>query len=126
MIILFSTSFLLIFLLTNCSINSKSKFWKESERKKIETSSEIELFKEKKSFSEEYNTNIKISLNNNYQQNSFVNNNKNNIKILNYDGKLNLEETFKFKKINNLNFKYSSYFFILNLVEISAQKFYMF
>ena len=77
--------FLIIFLLTNCSINSKSKFWKESERKKIETSSEIELFKEKKSFSEEYNTNIKISLNNNYQQNSFVNNNKNNIKILNYD-----------------------------------------
>ena len=95
--------FLLIFLLTNCSINSKSKFWKESERKKIETSSEIELFKEKKSFSEEYNTNIKISLNNNYQQNSFVNNNKNNIKILNYDGKLNLEETFKFKKIDNFN-----------------------
>ena len=66
--------FLIIFLLTNCSINSKSKFWKESERKKIETSSEIELFKEKKSFSEEYNTNIKISLNNNYQQNSFLNN----------------------------------------------------
>ena len=95
--------FLLIFLLTNCSINSKSKFWKEGERKKIETSSEIELFKEKKSFSEEYNTNIKISLNNNYQQNSFVNNNKNNIKILNYDGKLNLEETFKFKKIDNFN-----------------------
>ena len=95
--------FLLIFLLTNCSINSKSKFWKESERKKIETSSEIELFKEKKSFSEEYNTNIKISLNNNYQQNSFVNNNKNNIKILNYDGKLNLEETLKFKKIDNFN-----------------------
>ena len=95
--------FLLIFLLTNCSINSKSKFWKESERKIIETSSEIELFKEKKSFSEEYNTNIKISLNNNYQQNSFVNNNKNNIKILNYDGKLNLEETFKFKKIDNFN-----------------------
>ena len=95
--------FLIIFLLTNCSINSKSKFWKESERKKIETSSEIELFKEKKSFSEEYNTNIKISLNNNYQQNSFVNNNKNNIKILNYDGKLNLEETFKFKKIDNFN-----------------------
>ena len=95
--------FLLIFLLTNCSINSKSKFWNESESKKIETSSEIELFKEKKSFSEEYNTNIKISLNNNYQQNSFVNNNKNNIKILNYDGKLNLEETFKYKKINNFN-----------------------
>ena len=95
--------FLLIFLLTNCSINSKSKFWKESERKKIETSSEIELFKEKKSFSEEYNTNIKVSLNNNYQRNSFVNNNKNNIKILNYDGKLNLEETFKFKKIDNFN-----------------------
>ena len=95
--------FLLIFLLTNCSINSKSKFWKEGERKKIETSSEIELFKEKKSFSEEYNTNIKVSLNNNYQRNSFVNNNKNNIKILNYDGKLNLEETFKFKKIDNFN-----------------------
>ena len=95
--------FLLIFLLTNCSINSKSKFWRESESKKIEKSSEIEIFKEKKSFSEEYNTNIKISLNNNYQQNSFVNNNKNNIKILNYDGKLNLEETFKFKKINNFN-----------------------
>ena len=30
-----------LFLLTNCSINSKSKLWKESDSKKIETSSEI-------------------------------------------------------------------------------------
>ena len=44
--IILTIQFLLIFLLTNCSINSKSKFWKEGERKKIETSSEIELFKE--------------------------------------------------------------------------------
>ena len=98
-----TVKFLLIFLLTNCSINSKSNFWKESENKKVEASSEIVLFQKKNSFSDEYNTNIKISLNNNYQQNSFVNKNKNNIKILNYDGQLNIQESFKFKKINNFN-----------------------
>ena len=94
------THLLIIIFLSGCSVNPKSNFWQKKDEN-TSKSKEIELFKEKKSFSKEFNSNIKISLNENFQKNSFINNITNSHKIINYDGKFQIQNKFKFKKINN-------------------------
>ena len=100
--------FLIISLLflANCSFNTKSKLWSNSEKIKKENSPVIkEVFKKKDILQKEFNQNIKINLKNNFKKNSFFNNLTNNNGQINFDGELKKVSKYKFKKIDQ--FKYT-------------------
>ena len=92
-----------------CSLDSKTSLWN---KKKIETENsqnEEVLFKEKQSFNKEFNPNIKIKLNENFYANSFIKNNTNNNKLLNYSGRIKKISQFKFSKIYDFKNKNSDF-----------------
>ena len=92
-----------------CSLDSKTSLWN---KKKIETENsqnEEVLFKEKQSFNKEFNQNIKIKLNENFYANSFIKNNTNNNKLLNYSGRIKKISQFKFSKIYDFKNKNSDF-----------------
>ena len=98
---------ILILFFYGCSIDSKTGLWN---KKKIETEKsqyEEVLFKEKQSFNKEFNQNIKIKLNENFYANSFIKNNTNNNKLLNYSGSIKKNSQFKFPKIYDFKNKNS-------------------
>jgi len=96
---------LLIFLLiTNCSLNKKSRLWTESSKIDIEEDLIItELFEDKKTFTEEFNINVKINLKSNLTNNNFTNNLTNNNGRVNYDGNLKSVSRYKFSSIDNFD-----------------------
>ena len=63
--------FLSIFLLTACSANNKSKFWSKKNTKEVNTQNEI-LFDNKINLIKDFNTNIRININENFNNNSFI------------------------------------------------------
>ena len=67
-----------IFLLTACSANNKSKFWNKKNTEKANIQNEI-LFDNNKNLIKDFNTNIRININENFNNNSFINNHTNNI-----------------------------------------------
>ena len=97
-----------LFLTTNCSLNSNSKFWtKETKVKKVEVednSKITEIFKKDEVYKEELNSNLKIKLTGKLIKNSFVNNFDNNNGRTNYDGNLKKSSRFKFSKIDNFDY----------------------
>lgn len=98
---------ILILFFYGCSLDSKTSLWN---KKKIETENsqnEEVLFKEKQSFNKEFNQNIKIKLNENFYANSFIKNNTNNNKLLNYSGRIKKISQFKFSKIYDFKNKNS-------------------
>ena len=97
---------LLIFLLTtNCSLNSKSKFWTNEKKIKVENNSKInEIFKKEEVLEKELNPNLKIKLSEKLIKNSFSNNFDNNNGRTNYNGSLKKSSRFKFSKIDNFDF----------------------
>ena len=96
---------LLIFLLiTNCSLNKKSRLWTESSKIDIEEDLIItELFEDEKRFTEEFNINVKINLKSNLTNNNFTNNLTNNNGRVNYDGNLKSVSRYKFSSIDNFD-----------------------
>ena len=100
---------ILILFFYGCSLDSKTSLWN---KKKIETENsqnEEVLFKEKQSFNKEFNQNIKIKLNENFYPNSFIKNNTNNNKLLNYSGRIKKISQFKFSKIYDFKNKNSDF-----------------
>ncbi len=94
--------FFILFLTSNCSLNSNSKFWTKEEKIKLEKDSKIkEIFKKDKIFKKELNKNLKIKLSEKTNENSFVNNFDNNNGRTNYNGSLKKSSRFKFSKIDN-------------------------
>lgn len=96
----------LIFLLTaNCSLNSKSKFWTNEKKIKVENNSKInEIFKKEEVLEKELNPNLKIKLSEKLIKNSFSNNFDNNNGRTNYNGSLKKSSRFNFSKIDNFDF----------------------
>jgi len=97
---------LLFFLISNCSLNSNSKFWTASENIKEEKNKKIKIekvFEKEKILSLEFKPNLKISLYTKPIENSFINNFDNNNGRINYNGTLKSISRFKFSKINNFN-----------------------
>ena len=96
--------FLLFFFITNCSLDKKTGFWtKPDEIEKNKDYVIEELFKDEKSLSKEFNSNLKIKLTESLSEQSFINDLSNNSGRLNYDGKLETLSKFKYKKIDNFN-----------------------
>ena len=96
----------LIFLLTtNCSLDSKSKFWTTEKKIKVENNSKInEIFKKEVVFEKELNPDLKIKLSEKLIKNSFSNNFDNNNGRTNYNGSLKKSSRFNFSKIDNFDF----------------------
>ena len=94
-----------MFFTTNCSLNSKSKFWTKEKEIQIEDNSKIkEIFRKDEAFENELNSNLEIKLSGKIIENSFVNNFDNNNGRTNYDGDLKKSSRFKFSKIDNFEY----------------------
>ena len=96
--------FLTFFLISNCSLDKKSGLWTES--KKIEPEKDLiinELFKDEEALNKEYNSNVRIKLESNLSNNSFVNNLSNNNGRVNYNGNLKTISRFKFSTIDSFD-----------------------
>ena len=96
--------FLIILLITNCSLDNKSGIWSKSEKIKVEKKLIIsELFKKEESLSKEFNSNVKIKLKSYLSNNSFLNNLSNNNGRVNYNGNLKSLSKFKYSRIDNFD-----------------------
>ena len=96
--------FLIILLITNCSLDNKSGIWTKSEKIKVEKKLIItELFKKEESLSKEFNSNVKIQLKSYLSNNSFLNNLSNNNGRVNYNGNLESLSKFKYSSIDNFD-----------------------
>ena len=96
--------FLIILLITNCSLDNKSGIWTKSEKVKVEKKLIIsELFKKEESLSKEFNSNVKIQLKSYLSNNSFLNNLSNNNGRVNYNGNLKSLSKFKYSTIDNFD-----------------------
>ena len=96
--------FLIILLITNCSLDNKSGIWTKSEKIKVEKKLIInELFKKEESLNKEFNSNVKIKLKSYLSNNSFLNNLSNNNGRVNYNGNLKSLSKFKYSTIDNFD-----------------------
>ena len=96
--------FLIILLITNCSLDNKSGIWTKSEKIKVEKKLIIsELFKKEESLNKEFNSNVKIQLKSYLSNNSFLNNLSNNNGRVNYNGNLKSLSKFKYSTIDNFD-----------------------
>ena len=98
--------FLFIFLLiSNCSLDTKTGLWSKTEKLKTENKvKEKKIFEEKKAYEKEFNKQLKIKLNNNIKEKSFINNLTNNNYIIYFDGSLKKISKYKFSKIDQFVF----------------------
>ena len=96
---------LLIYLLiTNCSLDKKSGLWSENSKIDIEKDLIItELFEDEKTFSKEFNSNVKIKLKSSLTNNNFTNNLSNNNGRVNYKGSLENISRYKYSSIDNFD-----------------------
>ena len=96
--------YLLFFFLSNCSLDSKTGLWSNSEDLKTENETvEIKLFEETKIYEKEFNSNLKIKLKSKFKENSFINNLSNNNGIIQFNGELKKVSKYKFSKISQFD-----------------------
>ena len=95
-------TFIVLFLLNNCSFNENSRIWKDKENK-LETEKKItKVFTEKKVSVSEFNSDLKLDLSSIKINNNKINN-QNNVGLQNYKGELIKIGNFKFSKLEELN-----------------------
>ena len=97
--------FVLIFL-TGCSLNKNSKFWSTSETlnedtKNINISKSEEILKKSSVYEKEFNQNLKIKVEGNFNTNKQIDYLTNNNGRVNFNGKLETLSRYKFSKIKN-------------------------
>ena len=93
--------FLIIFLFVcACSVDNKINIWSAGKGKDEQIKDNI-LFEDTEAFSSELNTNIKLILKDSFFKESFINNYKNNNKIVNYGGNFENKNKFSYAKIDN-------------------------
>lgn len=95
--------FFILVLTTNCSLNNKSKFWSKSKILKKENLEVKEVFKEPEIYDKEFNTKLKIKINEKVKKNSFINNLTNNNGLVSFEGLLDNISKYKFSKITNFD-----------------------
>ena len=95
----------IFFLLSNCSLDTKSGFWTKTKELKVEKQLiEKEIFQKKKIYENELNSNLKIKLKQNFTNRSFINNQTNNNGIINFSGTLQKISKYKFSKISKFDY----------------------
>ena len=99
-------NFLILFLLvSNCSLDTKSGLWSQSENLSSEKESvEEKLFEDSEIYEKEFNVELKINLKNELKKNSFINNLINNNGIIKFNGKLTKISKYRFSKIDQFDY----------------------
>ena len=93
---------LLIFLfISNCSLQSNSKFWSKQKIQKEKKEDIKQIFKKKERLYQEFNPSLKIKIYSKMRNNSSSIEFDNNQGRINYNGKLKNISKYKFKKIKN-------------------------
>ena len=91
------------FILTHCSLDTKTGFWTKSQILDNKNDNLEEIFKSEEVLEKEFNSNIKIKINASYNQNPFVNNLTNNLGYINFESNFKKISKFKYKKIKNFD-----------------------
>ena len=96
---------LILFLfILQCSLDTKTGIWSESEKLNSEkTQKEEKIFEKPEIFEKEFNTGLKIRLRNDFKKKSFVNNQLNNNGVIEFVGSLEKVSKYKFKKISKFD-----------------------
>ena len=104
-------NFFIIFLfISNCSLDTKTGIWTESEKinsEKINSESltfETKLFEDTEIYAKELNTELKIKLKKNLTKDSFINNLLNNNGVIEFSGSLSKISKYKFSKISQFDY----------------------
>ena len=93
-------SLLIIFcFLNNCSLDTKTGFWTQSDILEEEKENLEEIFKSKNILDQEFNPNLKVKINSTFTQKPFINNLSNNSGYINFDGNLWKPETLVGNKL---------------------------
>ena len=93
--------FTLFLFLLNCSLDTKTNIWTQSENLKSENENiEKRLFVEKEVYEKEFNPTLKIRLKSDFINNSFIKNYLNNNGVVQFDGELKKISKYKFSKIS--------------------------
>ena len=97
---------LILFLfILNCSLDTKTGFWSQSEKLKFENKPlEEKLFVDVKIYQKEFNPDLKIRLKKNFKKNSFVNNLLNNNGVVEFNGELKKVSKYKFSKVSQFDY----------------------
>tara|TARA_B110000971_G_scaffold40789_1_gene39975 strand:+ start:605 stop:1906 length:1302 start_codon:yes stop_codon:yes gene_type:complete len=96
--------FVLLILLNNCSLDTKSGIWTNKKKIIVEKDNTTKVFVNKKKLNREFNPNLEIKLSSKLISNSFLNNLTNNNNRVDYDGELKKISKFKFSKIRNFEY----------------------
>tara|TARA_B100000965_G_C19590276_1_gene757615 strand:+ start:1185 stop:2495 length:1311 start_codon:yes stop_codon:yes gene_type:complete len=99
----FFNFFLVLIILTNCSLNNKSRFWSKSEIVKKENLEVKEVYKQAEIYEKEFNLDLRIKINEQAIKNSFINNLTNNNGTVSFKGSLDNISKYKFSKITNFD-----------------------
>ena len=99
----FFNFFLVLIILTNCSLNNKSRFWSKSEIVKKENLEVKEVYKQPEIYEKEFNLDLRIKVNEQAIKNSFINNLTNNNGTVSFKGSLDNISKYKFSKITNFD-----------------------
>ena len=93
--------FTLFLFLLNCSLDTKTNIWTQSENLKSENENiEKRLFVEEEVYEKEFNPTLKIRLKSDFINNSFIKNYLNNNGVVQFDGELKKISKYKFSKIS--------------------------
>ena len=97
--------FILFLFISNCSLDTKTGLWSQSEKLSSENESvEEKLFEDTEIYEKEFNPELKIRLKNNFKKNSFVNNLLNNNGVIQFNGKLSKISKYRFSKISQFDY----------------------
>ena len=92
---------LITIFLSGCSFNKSSKFWTSDTLEELEEEKFQKIFNDKKTLSQEFNTNINLNLGSNFTKTTLSNKLKNNDGRVNFNGLLKKSSKYKFSKIKN-------------------------
>ena len=97
--------FILFLFISNCSLDTKTGLWSQSEKLSSEKeSAEEKLFEDTEIYEKEFNPELKIRLKKNFKKNSFVNNLLNNNGVIKFNGKLSKISKYRFSKISQFDY----------------------
>ena len=99
----FFNFFLVLIILTNCSLNNKSRFWSKSEIVKKQNLEVKEVYKQPEIYEKEFNLDLRIKINEQAIKNFFINNLTNNNGTVSFKGSLDNISKYKFSKITNFD-----------------------
>lgn len=95
---------IIFFLISQCSLDTKTGFWTKSQIIEEKKDNSEEIFKSDVILEKEFNANIKIKIQSPFIQNPFINNLTNNSGYINFDSDFKEISKFKFKKIKNFEY----------------------